>query len=103
MANERCGEEEAEATLSNLKMEGRCLIASNGFRHLHLSMRSASCVVNVNCWSCYMPLSRLYGGSMVLRYSDGALREFSCMKVGHTSMATDLLSMAMGQVKPLDG
>ena len=24
MANERCAEEEAEATLSNLKMEGRC-------------------------------------------------------------------------------
>ena len=24
MASERCNEEEAEATLSNLKMEGRC-------------------------------------------------------------------------------
>jgi len=25
MAHERCGEEDAEAILSNLKMEGRCL------------------------------------------------------------------------------
>ena len=32
MANERCTEEEAEATLSNLKMEGRRWLGSkNGF------------------------------------------------------------------------